>query len=66
MEAGGQFDTPTVLPTEITRVLFELEARLASDPVWTLQRREISLSHSGIRTPGRPTRSLDVTPHYKF
>jgi len=24
MEAGGQFDTPTVLPTEINRVLFEL------------------------------------------
>jgi hypothetical protein len=29
MEAGGQFDTPAVLSTGLTPVLFELEAKLA-------------------------------------
>ena len=36
----------------------EYEAGGAPEPVWTLQRREKSLSRIGIRTPNRLTRSL--------
>jgi hypothetical protein len=52
MEVSGQLQAPTALPPrKETTVPTEYEAGWASEPVWTLWRRENYLALAGNRTP---------------
>lgn len=61
MQLGGQLHAPVaLLPAKNTDAHWE-EAGCAPDQVWTIRKRDNSLTPAEIRTPNRPARNVVPT-----